>query len=268
MKDVMNNNRTTESPENLVDWLRRVEIVYRSIAHIIDTVRDNDISSTSYVTKFDAYYAMAIGMLDFLFSDKMSPTDEILEYKVKLDTTIGKYVANNEHWKQTQIKINEALMMIRSEQAEFDIKPDKEIEQTYLKRLVSPVNLLLDEYIAERAKGDDAVYTLTYDAMRSDLYLNDMKIYHAKMSGADAVLNEAFDQTGPIKKLVSGKANVNTVSIINNIKMPKSLRGFTFRSHSNRKGITIVSVVTRADIAKEHIDIYEVNNWLKSLAEK
>lgn len=266
MKDVMNDNHTTESPENLVDWLRRVEIVYRSIAHIIDTVRDNDISSTSYVTRFDAYYAMAIGMLDFLFSPKMSPTDEILEYKVKFDTTISKYVSNDEHWKQTQIKINGALMMLRSEQFSFDIKPEKEIEQKYLKELVSPVNRLLDEYLAEQAKDDDTVYTLTYNAMRSDLFLNDIKIYHAKMSGADTVFNDAFDQTGPIKKVVSEKAN--TVSIINNIKMPKSLRSFMFRSHSNRKGITIISVITRADIAREHIDTYEVNNWLKSLAEK
>jgi hypothetical protein len=268
MKDVMNDNHTTESPENLVDWLRRVEIVYRSIAHIIDTVRDNDISSTSYVTRFDAYYAMAIGMLDFLFSPKMSPTDEILEYKVKFDTTIGKYVSNDEHWKQTQVEINEALMMLRSEQASFDIKPEKEIEQKYLKELVSPVNRLLDEYLVEQAKDDDIVYALTYNAMRSDLFLNDIKIYHAKMSGADTVLNDAFDQTGPIKKVVSKQAGINTGSIINNIKMPKNLRSYMLNSHSNYKGITITSVVTRADIAREHIDTYEVNNWLKSLAEK
>lgn len=268
MKDVMNDNHTTESPENLVDWLKRVEIVYRATAHIVDTVRDNGISSTSYVTRFDAYYAMAIGMLDFLFSPKMSPTDEILDYKVKFDKTIGKYVSNDEHWKQTQIKINEALMMIRSEQADFDIKAETEIEKKYLKELVAPVNKLLDEYLAERAKDDDAVYTLTYDAMRSDLYLNDIKIYHAKMSGADAVFNEAFDQTGPIKKVTVKKVGVNTGSIINNIKMPKDLRNFMLNSHSNYKGITITSVVSRADIAKEHIDTYEVNQWLKSLVKK
>ena len=268
MKDVLNDNHTTESPENYVDWLKRVEIAYRAIAHIIDIVRDNDISATSYVTKFDAHYAMAVGMLEFLFSPKMSPTDEFLKYKVTFDSTISKYVSDAEYWKQTQTKINEALMMIRSEQADFDIKAEKQIESKYIQGLVSPVNILLDDYIAERAKDDKPLYTLTYDAMRSDLYLNDVKIYHAKLSGADAVLDEAFDQTGPIKKVVSDKANVNTVSIINNIKMPKDLRSFMFRSHSNRKGITIAPIVTRADIAKEHIDTYEVNQWLNTLAKK
>ncbi len=267
MKDVMNDNHTTASPENLVDWLKRVEITYRAIIRIIEVVRDYDISTTRYVTQFDGYYGMATGMLDFLFSTKMSPTDEVLEYKVELDKTLSKYLSDTGHWSHAQHAINNALMMIRFDQADFAIPASKEIEQKYLNELVVPVNNLLARYLNENTNNDDVVYELTFDAMRSDYYLNGVLIYHTKLSGADDVLQKAFEQSGPTKKYVSDKA-VNTSSIRNNFNLHPSLKRIMIKATDNKKGLTLHTAITRAEIASYNIDTSEVDNWLKAQVTK
>lgn len=267
MKDVMNDNHTTASPENIVDWLKRVEITYRAIIRIIEVVRDYDISATRYVTQFDGYYGMAISMLDFLFSPKMSPTDEVLEYKVELDKTLSMYLSDAEHWSHTQHQINNALMIVRSEQADFSTPASKEIEQKYIDELVIPVNKLLSKYLSENTKNDDVVYELTFDAIRSDYYLNGVLIYHTKLGGADDILQKAFEQSGPIKKFVSDRA-VNTSSIRNNFNLVPSLKRIMIKASDNNKGLILHTTITRADLATYNIDATEVDNWLKTQVTK
>jgi hypothetical protein len=157
--------------------------------------------------------------------------------------------------------------LIRFDQADFSIPASKEIERKYLDELVVPVNNLLAKYLNENAKNDDVVYELTFDAIRSDYYLNGILIYHTKLGGADDVLQKAFEQSGPIKKYVSDRA-VNTTSIRNNFNLPPSLKRIMIKSSNNNKGLILHTAITRADIATYNIDASEVDNWLKAQTTK
>lgn len=265
MKDVLKENHTTTSAENVVDWLKRVEIAYMAIVHIVEEIRKYDITDTNYIRYFDLYYRGAKDMLGLLFGDDHVPTEETKKYHVELDSTFSKYLADEKHWKQAQVKINETLMMATEQLADFGIPTSREIEKGYIERLVVPVNTLLAKYHKEHGKADDIIYRLTYDNM-SNLYLNDVLIYHAKLGGTDDVLNALFEQDGPVKQVVLNQASVNTVSIINNIKIPKDLRGFMMKSSHKGKGIKMIAEVKRSDIARYNINTAEVDEWLKSKA--
>ena len=269
MKDVMSEDLKTLL--KTIDWLKRVEIIYRAVVHIVEEMRKHDITTTDYVSLLNAHYRTAVKMLDFLFSAEAMPVDDVFEYKIELDNTLSKYLTDDKHWKQTQINLNETLMEIVGVIADFNIPVSKAIEDNYIQRLVAPVNTLLAKYHKEHIKSDDVVYRLTYDAMNSDLYLNDKKIYHAKIGGADLVFNTLFDQTGPLKQSSeffddnNKKKIINAVSTINNIKkMPRSLRNYMMSSYNDGNGIKIITEVKRTDIDKQNINSAEVDRFLEA----
>lgn len=253
----------------MVDWAKRIEIAYRAIVRIVEQTRKYEITSTDYASQLNAYYSMAKQILDFNFEDNINA-----EYKVQLDDTFNKYLSDDTHWKQTQIKINEVLNELNHFMAEFsDIKPSEQIEAKYIDELVKPVNTLLAKYHKENSNPDDVLYELDYNDFSYSLLLNGVKIYQAKDAGTQLVLKTVFAQSGKERQssdFVGPDGNpkkVNTTSMKNNIQnishMPESLY-YLFKSFNNKKGIKIITNITQEDLTNRGINAVEIDDWLNS----
>lgn len=265
----MTNENTIKDVIKMADWAKRIEIAYRAIVRIIEQTRKYEITSTDYVSQLNAYYSMAKHILDFNFEDNLNA-----EYKVQLDDTFNKYLTDDAHWQQTQIKINEVLNELNHFMAEFsEVTPSKEIEAKYIDELVRPVNSLLAKYHKHNSNTDDAVYELIYNDFSYSLLLNGLKIYQAKDASTQIALRTVFAQSGKERQannFVGADGNtkkVNTVSMKNNIqtisKMPESLN-YLLKTYDSGRGIKIITQITRSDVSGKGLDTAEIDDWLNS----
>ena len=129
---------------------------------------------------------------------------------------------------------------------------------------------------------DDKLYTLTYDPEISKLMINRFIIKGFQTDNRDveqvfedvfAKLKEAnryktkFDHDYVTKEEVEVKANQAHV-IINNIKIPKSLRNLMFTSSKGGKFLHVQTVITKRLALKSHLDTKIVDTFLLEIIKK
>ena len=129
---------------------------------------------------------------------------------------------------------------------------------------------------------DDKLYTLTYDPELSKLLLNRIIIKGFQIENDDveqvfvdvfAKLKEAneyktkFDHDYVTKTDVKVKANQAHV-IINNLKIPKSLRKIMFNSSKGGERLHVQTVVTKRLALKSKLDTKTIDNFLLELLRK
>lgn len=129
---------------------------------------------------------------------------------------------------------------------------------------------------------DDKLYTLMYDAEISKLLINQIIVKGFQIENPDVEqafkdifvkLKEAnryktrFDHDFVTEAEVVVKANQAHV-IINNIKMPKSLRNLMFSSSKAGKILHVQTVITKRLARKMHLDTKAVDDFLLAIIKK
>lgn len=270
MKEVMSDKQIMAKGDHMANWPKRIDTLYRIIVRIIEIGREYDfISDTDYVSLLNAHYRVATGMLQLIFDKSPIPTEKADEYKVSLDSSMGPYLRNSEHWRQSQVEINSVLVLLADEISKFSKADNEAVERDYFDRILEPIKQLLEGYREKRAGEDDIVYRLTYDEDYSVLYINGVQVHRTRLGCAEDVLGAAFCQSGIVKRFngIEGK-KINTASVRNNLKLPSSLKKAMFKTMNGKTGLIINTVITRADIAKYSIDIVEVDAWLETKRKK
>jgi len=116
--------------------------------------------------------------------------------------------------------------------------------------------------LPEQPKPDDLLYRLSYDADRSYLLLNNFVIQTFKWeSNADCTLRKLFEQVGIVKSIDVPHPADATI-IVNNIKMPLSLRNAFFRTGSDGHRMQVTTEITRDRAKKYNIKNLEIENYI------
>jgi hypothetical protein len=149
-------------------------------------------------------------------------------------------------------------------------------------------NLLVDDpkysygIIEPSYDYDDKLYTLTYDVEISKLLINRIivKGFQVENPDVERVFNDVFvklkeanlyktkfDHDYVTETKVEVKADQAHV-IINNIKIPKSLRNLMFTSSKAGKVLHVQTVITKRLARKMNLDTKAVDDFLLSIIKK
>ena len=126
---------------------------------------------------------------------------------------------------------------------EIEFTKNKALEEEYIKRLITPVNIIIAKYLVEKpASKNTVMYELTYNSLPPELKLNGVVFAKPKESTANEFCENIFSNSSSIKKAtLSNLAPLNT---------------------DESKGMIIRTVVTANDIKNYNIDVEEVENFL------
>ena len=89
----MNKLSSKTESQNIADWLLRLDLLYRTAVHIVESVRKNKITDTDTISLINAYFTATKRLIDLLFSDGQIPAKSLINDKISLDS-LGKYTSN------------------------------------------------------------------------------------------------------------------------------------------------------------------------------
>jgi len=116
--------------------------------------------------------------------------------------------------------------------------------------------------LPEQPRPEDLLYRLSYDPDRSYLLLNGFVVQTFKWeSNADNSLRKLFEQEGTVKA-VDVIHPANATIIVNNIKMPLSLRNAFFRTGNDGHRMQVTTEINRDRAKKYNIRKIEVENYI------
>ena len=128
----------------------------------------------------------------------------------------------------------------------------------------------LDIYgIVEQPKPTDLMYRLDYDADKGHLLLNTFVIQSFNWeSNADLVFRELYQQTDSVIKSLDVRHPANAGTIVNNIKMPLTLRNAFFRTGNDGHRLQLTSEITRERAKKFYVKFDEIDEYISKCRDK
>jgi hypothetical protein len=123
--------------------------------------------------------------------------------------------------------------------------------------------------IPEQPKPTDLIYRLDYDADKGYLLLNTFVIQSFNWeSNADLAFGELFLQTNSIVKTIDVRHPSKATTIVNNIKMPLTLRNAFFRTGNDGHRLQLTSEIDRERAKKFNVRFDEIDEYINKCRDK